>query len=253
VLRRLIASHQCSASCSPPPSISGLPEIGFLLRKLVTPDATGSPPHKGEGTSGATSKGSGVDSLPLRSGRSGSQDRQNGTLRSRHVMAGPVPAIPIRKPQRPQERDARHKAGHDREGVSPAQSAGSATRPLSRVGEGRSRERDGVRVGRFKVKRSRLRAPPLCSSRRGPFLTRLLRSLPLALGRGRAAVAALRLCDEAADPFAGWHPASDAQVFRASRKDGEMTSPSVCRAIEAQPNRFRLAARAGLRHDPAAS
>jgi hypothetical protein len=205
------------------------------------------PPHKAEGTSGATSKGSGVDSLPLRSGRSGSQDRQNGTLRSRHVMAGPVPAIPIRKPQRPQERDARHKAGHDGE-VSASPKRGK--RYASPLPGGRG---TGVREGRFKVKRSRLRAPPLCSVRKGPFLTRLLRSHPLPPGRGRAAVAALRLCDEAADPFAGWHPASDAQVFRASRKDGEMTSPSVCRAIEAQPNRFRLAARAGLRHDPAAS
>jgi hypothetical protein len=37
---------------------------------------------------------------------------------------------------------------------------GSNTLPLSRVGEGRSRERDGVRVCGFQGKRRRFRSPP---------------------------------------------------------------------------------------------
>ena len=54
-----------------------------------------------------------MDAPPL---RSGSKNQQNDTLL---VITGLVPVIPIIMALRFSDRDGRHKAGHDEEGVTP--------------------------------------------------------------------------------------------------------------------------------------
>jgi hypothetical protein len=79
------------------------------VRNFDPATPTPTPPRKGEGRARSILHPISFPCLRL----AGPEDRQDGTLPFLLVMAGPVPAIPMGKPQRWPCRDARHKAGHD--------------------------------------------------------------------------------------------------------------------------------------------
>ncbi len=83
-------------------------ELFIRVESFDIPTPTPSPPRKEEGRARLI-----LHAIPFPRLRLAGDD-------THHVMAGPVPAISIGKAQCPQDRDARHKAGHDRSVSFPA-------------------------------------------------------------------------------------------------------------------------------------